>query len=742
MKKLLFSILGLVVLILIFFGLAVNINYKSTKSFNVEDFIDRAKYYEFQIIRDTFGVPHIRGEKDIDAAFGFGFAQTEDDYQHIEFSVKMARGELSDLNISLGSLGSILSLIAGSGDIEKLTNYIEGVELDFLNKFMNVQETVRDYENTIPKSTMEYIKGYADGVNYWAALNPSKVDQSIFPVTEMDLLKGMVFQMPLFYGFDHNIDELMNLMSEESEKFTSVNSLSDNITVAKIKSHFKPSGSNAFAIAKSRSSNNKTMLVINSHQPLTGPVAWYEAHIKSNEGLNMMGGTFPGSPFIHVGFNEHLGWGATVNQPDLGDIYELTLNPENNDEYLLDGKWKSFQKVKQIFKIKLFGPFYINYPMDMFFSDHGPVLKDESKAYALRYVGMSDIDQATAWYRLNKSTNLEEWKDALRMQEIASLNLLYADKEDNIFFVHNMKSPIRNPDYDWTKVIPGDDSSLIWNEFYSFDDIPQVLNPDSGYLFSANQNPFFVSAIENNVDSNLYPVTMGFQKRTTNRAHRLFELLDDDLSISYKEMDIYKHDNKFSYNSRQYKFLERIFNHDYSNNKKFFEAQIFLKEWDLATDKDNMHAAFGVCILSPEWLAEIKRKPEPDPLKTFEDCVEEFYENFDRLDIKWSEVNFLERGSKLIAVQGGPDVLRAIYAPRSDDGILKAVAGDGLYVYVTWDENKNQQSESIHQFGSATTDVNSIHYDDQMQMYADEELKNTFFDFQDLTENTESIFPE
>jgi len=65
-----------------------------------------------------------------------------------------------------------------------------------------------------------------------------------------------------------------------------------------------------------------------------------------------------------------------------------------------------------------------------------------------------------------------------------------------------------------------------------------------------------------------------------------------------------------------------------------------------------------------------------------------------------------------------------------------------LYVYVTWDENKNQRSESIHQFGSATIDSNSIHYDNQMQMYADEELKNTFFDFQALAENTESIFPE
>ena len=96
----------------------------------------------------------------------------------------------------------------------------------------------------LASKTINYLKGYADGVNYWAALNPSKVDQSIFPVTENDLLVGMVFRMPLFYGFDHYIDELINLMSS-SEKVASINSLSNNPSVAAIKSHFKPSGSNA-----------------------------------------------------------------------------------------------------------------------------------------------------------------------------------------------------------------------------------------------------------------------------------------------------------------------------------------------------------------------------------------------------------------------------------------------------------------------------------------------------------------
>ena len=334
MKNLLFF--GLVSSILVITAIVIAHN-QNTKLFDRKSFIENAKNYNFNVIRDIYGVPHITGEKDKDAAFGFGYAQTEDDYKHIEFSVKMSRGELSDFNFSLDSLNALYTLISGKGDITSFIDAIDGVELDFLIKFMNVEGVVLHLMHTIEKSTIDYLKGYADGVNYWAALNPNKIDQSIFPVTEIDLLKGMVFQMPLFYGFDHYIDELIDLMNDSQDEVALLNNLSNNPMVAEIKSHFKPSGSNAFAISKKRSLNNETMLVINSHQPLTGPVAWYEAHIRSNEGLNIMGGTFPGSPFIHVGFNENLGWGATVNQPDLGDIYKLTINPLNHDEYFLDG---------------------------------------------------------------------------------------------------------------------------------------------------------------------------------------------------------------------------------------------------------------------------------------------------------------------------------------------------------------------------------------------------------------------
>ncbi|MBL6848380.1 MAG: penicillin acylase family protein [Alphaproteobacteria bacterium] len=724
MKKIYSIILALFIIFAIIFFYKTS---EANKNFDPESFIKTSNDYSYQINRDIYGVPHIYGASDKDTAFGFGFAQTEDDYKNIELVIKMARGELSDLNISFSSLADLFKLISGTGDIMTSISAIEGIELDYLIKFLNSAEVALSLKETVDQETLEYLQGYSDGINYWAALNPNKVDKSLFPTTVDDLLVGMVFRMPLFYGLDRHIEELINLMSDSNKELAVENELSDNQLVASIKSYFKPSGSNAFAVAKSRSSNDETMLVINSHQPLTGPVAWYEAHIKSDDGLNIMGGTFPGSPFIHVGFNEHLGWGATVNQPDLADIYELNINPENENQYLLDGTWKDLKVTKQVFKVKLFGPFSISYPIDMYFSDHGPVMKDGLKAYALRYVGMSDADQATAWLKMNKAKNITEWEDALKMQQIGSLNFVYADKEDNILFVHNMKSPKRSNDYDWKNILPGDASNLIWNDYYSYDEIPKILNPKSGYIYSTNQSPFFVTGIDDNLNEEDFPVSMGFQSRITNRAHRAFELLDNDKNISWEKLDEYKHDNKYSFNSRQYKFLQKIFEFDFKDDVRLETAQKFLQNWNLGTDSENLQAAFGVCVLGPEWLAEIKREPQPDPIKIFKDCIVEFEVNFNRLDIRWSEVSFLERGNKILPVQGGPDVLRAIYSPRSENGILKAVAGDGLYAYVNWDKLGKQQSFSIHQFGSSSTVEDSPHYHDQMELFVNEELKETFF---------------
>jgi acyl-homoserine-lactone acylase len=173
--KLLFSFFGAVVIFVI---ILIIFNQYNSRNFLITNFIESEKNYSYKISRDKFGVPHVYGNTDKDAAFAFAYVQAEDDLEHVEMMIKMSRGELSSLNFNSKTLSAIYSLITGEGDIMESIDAIEGVELDFLIKFFNVHETVNKKISEIPEETINYIKGYADGLNYYAAKNPNLVDQS------------------------------------------------------------------------------------------------------------------------------------------------------------------------------------------------------------------------------------------------------------------------------------------------------------------------------------------------------------------------------------------------------------------------------------------------------------------------------------------------------------------------------------------------------------------------------------
>ncbi len=92
----------------------------------------------------------------------------------------------------------------------------------------------------------------------------------------------------------------------------------------------------------------------------------------------------------------------------------------------------------------------------------------------------------------------------------------------------------------------------------------------------------------------------------------------------------------------------------------------------------------------------------------------------------------------MIPLDGGPDTLRAVYGAEQKNGKLKAVAGDGLVIFVEWDKDGNLESKSIHQYGSSTQNEHSHHYDDQMLLFADKKMKDTNFDTNELDMHTEN----
>jgi penicillin amidase/acyl-homoserine-lactone acylase len=664
--------------------------------------------YSATITRDIYGVPHIHGSRDADAAFGLAYAQAEDDITNILATIDLAQ--------------------AGSG----LKTGKDGAITDYLIKALGIKELVEDrYEKDLSKEVRDVLEGFVAGLNYWLSLNLNKENKDYYPVKKVDLVSSFAIQNLFFSGVGDAIEDLMNKPQKLSQ--SEMDKGGKSIKVASL-----VAGSNAFALNSYKTLDNKTRLIINSHQPLDGPVAWYEAHISSDEGWNIMGGLFPGAPFIFVGFNENLGWGMTVNKPDLTDAFKLEINPDNNNQYFLDGQWEDFEVKNIKLPTKIFGPFSWTFNREAKYSKHGLVLETQSGSYALRFAGMGDIRQADQWFKMNKASNKEEWLKAMEMRAIISFNAVYADKEDNIMLLHNTSGPIRNESHDWTRPVDGTNSLLIWDKITPFDKIPLLTNPSSGWIASVNQDPFKASAVKDNLKRSDYSSTLGIETKMTNRAFRVIEIFDNDKKFSEQDLLNAKFDNAYSEKSRSLKYLKDVLQINF-NDIELKEAQNILNEWNLKTDLDNRSSALGVCVLSEEWLAFMNRVNALDVEDIFKDCIKEIKKSFGRIDPMWSEVNFLMRGDLKLPIQGGPDTLRAVYGRRQNDGSLKAVAGDGLVISLSWDNKGNQESKSIHQYGSATQDRLSKHYDDQVQLFVDEKMKPTFFNKIELEKNTESV---
>lgn len=680
----------------------------SDAGFQPERFLARGEPYHVTIHRDNWGVPHIFGKTDADTAFGFAYAQAEDDWKDIEAGIPVYRGT--------------------SG----LYNGKEGATTDYLVQWLNIRPTINEkYATDLDQNTRNYLEAFADGLNYWAAQHPEQVNRSLFPITAQDLVAAYVFQHLLFYGFEGELKKL-NARSNGAEQAVALGSVSFNGV---------PVGSNAFAVAPTNTPDGATRLLINSHQPLTGPVAWYEAHIRSEEGLDFMGGTFPGSPTMGLGFNRNIAWGVTVNKPDLVDIFRLTLNPEKSNQYRLDGNWVEFEKQTARIPVKLFPGLVWTFEREILRSKHGPVLKTDTGTYAIRYAGIDEIRQPQQWHRMNKANSLKQWRDAMSMQSFASFNFVFADKLGNISFVHNSLTPMRKPGPDWQGDLPGDDSSLIWQDYLPWEELPQITNPPSGYLHSANQSPFRVSAPGSNPDEKRYRIEQGFPTRMTNRAYRGLELFEQYSPISREDMHRIKYDNAYSTASRSYRYIASLFDKDFSREPDLQQAQKLLKQWNLHTDYENPAAALAVCVLSPEWSAEQNGVPAPPVKAELERCSRLLFEVFGRIDPPWEQVNRFIRGDFDEPIQGGPDVLRAVYGRGlEEDGHLTDVGGDGLFYFVEWDADGNLFVEGIHPFGSATQDTSSPHYADQSPLFVTETTKYPYYDPIDLMSHIERSY--
>jgi len=653
-----------------------------------------ATNYDVRILRDVWGVPHVFGRTDADAAYGLAYAHAEDDFETIQETLFAVRGTLAS--------------VRGPG----------AAPLDYLIALLGIWNDVeRGWSTAIEPRTRALLDGYAAGLNRYAALHPDEAWKGLLPVRGQDVLAGFAVRAPFFFGLDQTLRAL----------FESGGADESAAEVASLPFAAPTLGSNTFAVAASRSSDGKTRLLVNSHQPWSGPVAWYEAHVRSDEGWDAVGGVFPGSPLILHGHNRDLGWAFTVNRPDLADVYRLEVNPADPNQYRFDGAWRDLEVGEAALRVELFGFLPWTVRRETLRSVHGPVLRLPHGTFALRWSGMGELRQVEQWYRMNRARSFEEWQDAMRMQAIASFNAAYADRSGRIHYLYNAKRPIRAPGYDWAGIVPGDTSATLWTEYQPFDASPQVTDPPSGFVQNCNSTPFTATLGAGNPDPAAFPASDGIETRQTNRSLRALALLGADPAISADAFHAIKFDVGYDARSEHVAFLRRAIDAAPSSPTPL-EARAIeaLRRWDRRANAENASAALAVLTFAPALRARLERAPEPDPRASLRAAAEALDARFGRVDPPWSEVNRMLRGALDQGLDGGPDVLHAVEGPLVR-GRVHADAGDGLMLFVAFDAN-GVHSESLHQYGSATGRPASPHYADQAPLFAAHHLKPVWMD--------------
>lgn len=669
------------------------------------DSLTRVPGYEVQIARDAWGVPHMLGKTHADTAFGLAYAHAEDDFSTIQDVLLASRGQL-----------------AASEGIPMAAN-------DYYVALIRIRQGLRERFASLGPEIQAVCQGYADGLNLYASRHPDRLKRHAWPAQPEDLIAGAMHKLPMMFGMHNDLSRVLNNPGPAPEMASWLNP------------HQAPVGSNFMAIAPTRSNDGATRACINSHQPWTGPVAWYEAHLLSEEGQNLYGGLFPGSPVIFLGHNAHMAWGHTVNHPDLVDVYELEMDPDHPLRYRMNDRWLELEQSYATLEVRLWRDIRWKVRKEVLHSIHGPAIRVGDRVLAIRYAGMDVASQLEQWFWMGQATHLEAFKEAMRRQAIAMFNTGYADKHGNLFYVYNGLLPQRDESFDWKATVPGNTQDTLWTEYLPFDRLPQVENPPSGFIQNCNSSPFETTVGEGNPAPADFSKAFGIETWMTNRALRAMELYGQDSAITHEAFFRYKYDKQYAENSRLRENIRQFLQSEPAReDDSLTDAVEVLRSWDGDTSSDNRHAALSLLTFRPNSntaRANLSASVVRDRLRQ---VAIELKQRFGKLDVPWGEVNRLIRGEVDLPLGGGPDTLRAIYGRPLGDGRLEGVAGDCFFQFVEWDAQGQLQAWAIQPFGSHASSEDSPHYDDQTDLFAREEMRRIPFTKEEVLRAAERIY--
>lgn len=630
--------------------------------------IDTPQQATTEILWDTHGIPHIFAQNAEQLFYAFGWAQM---HSHGDLVLRLygqARGRAAEY----------------WGE-----SYLES---DRWTRTMGVPERARDWYAAQTPTFRRYLDAFAAGINAYAQAHPELIAddvEAVLPIDAVDLLAHS--QQVLQFTIVVNSQSLTEAAEEQ-----------------------EPLGSNAWAIAPSRSASGNALLLANPHLPWSDRFLWYEAQLTAPE-INAYGAALVGIPVLNVAFNDDLGWSHTINTHDGWDAYAL-MPAEGG--YQFDGAVHSFETETQMLRVKQTDDSLRTDPLIIHRSVHGPVvMEQDGKPIALRVVGLEQPGALEQWWQMATAKTLTAFEAALQRLQIPTFTVMYADRQGHILHLFNGQVPVRlqgNFD-DWLGILPGDTSATLWTETHSYQELPRVLDPPSGWLQNANDPPW-TTTFPLVLDADRYPPYMAPRGTMWFRAQHSAKMLMEDEQLSFEEVIANKHSTEMELANRVLDdLLPATQQHGGALAKQAAEV---LATWDRQANAESrgavLFARWAEAIDSSELFAipwdQANPLTTPDQLAnpakavaTLEAIAAEVKATYGSLDVPWGEVFRLRMDNLDLPANGGSGelgIFRHLWFAPQADGRFQAIGGDSYTAVIEF--SNPVRAMALMSYGNAT----------------------------------------
>jgi acyl-homoserine-lactone acylase len=691
------------------------------------------------IRRDTFGVPHITGETEAAAAFGFGYAQAEDHAAEMARRLLAARGEAAK-HFGPASLDNDLAM----------------------RRWDNIGESRRAM-GSLDRTFREVLEGFAGGYNLYVRRHRDALPPWVIEITGADALAVTHTDGPTDAASSSIVRALQQKYPDGPAAPREPRARDDDPDTDEAR--HDTDGSNAIALSGRKTVSGVPMLLGNPH--LRWQQLYWEAHVKVPGRLDFYGSTLVGYPWLRAGFNDRLGYVQTNNNSDNRDIFALPLDRARPDHYLFDGKPRPLQRVDVAVGVKQDDGTLKTERRTYWRSHLGPIVhRSSTTAFAYRSTAADAWKWFEGFWRLSHARSLQDYMRVMSARFSPESNYTYADADGNILYLWNSRIPRRVLDgtsYDLD--VPGATRKYVWKDLHPTRDLPQMLNPPGGYIQNANNPPWYVT-LRQPLDPERYPPY--FERGELGlRPQLALDMLEAHGKFSVEDLKRLKYDTRLLLAERVKPGLLQAIAAQSPPSEELIEARRVLEAWDCRASADSRGAvlfqrfwdAYRAAARQPYAEPWDAKRPAQTPrgiadagaaLKHLAEAVKWTRDSHGAADVAWGEVNRYRFGDIDLPGEGASSALGAfrvqVFDAPEDKGGGVRVAGWGpadrqlvggsdawvLLVHFT----RPVQAFSVMAYGQ-TTDRSSTHSRDQIRIFAGRDLRPVWFTDAEVAAHTE-----